>query len=266
MINEEATYEKFGYYPRDLKQQSHKKIITLCDDCGKVRILSKGSYHALCSSCAVKGENNPRWKGGLVMRICKNCGVGFPVKPSNIKIGKGKGTFCNRKCQGKWRSTHQRGENSTNWKGGDILRICEQCGIEFHVCSSEIKRGGGRFCSHQCADKWYSKHFSGKNSPLWKNGASFEPYCEKFNEAFKEYIRDKFGRICFLCSKTEEENGQRLSVHHCNGDKNCGCDGDETCQFVPLCVSCHSKVHSKKVDWEKKIKDKMQNKLNGWYI
>ena len=35
---------------------------------------------------------------------------------------------------------------------------------------------------------------SGKKSGMWKNGASFEPYCELFNEAFKEYIRNKFNR------------------------------------------------------------------------
>ena len=111
-----------------------------------------------------------------------------------------------------------------------------------------------------------SKHRRGENGANWKNGASFEPYCVKFNEPFKEYIRNKFGRICFLCSKTEEENGKKLSVHHVNYNKACGCDGDETCQFVPLCASCNSKVNKNRKAWEKKIKDKMKNKLNGWYI
>lgn len=212
MIDEEATFEKFGYYQGDLKPKSRKKIVAVCDDCGKVRFLNKADYHALCLSCVFKGAKSPLWKGGLVKRICEFCGKEFPVKPS------------------------------------------------------EIKRGQGRFCNHECYGKWLSKNLRGKNSPSWKNGASFEPYCHKFNEDFKEYIREKFGRVCFLCPKTEEENGQRLSVHHVNGNKNCGCDDDETCQFVPLCVSCHGKMLSKKVNWEKRIKDKLRTKLNGWYI
>ena len=211
MIDEDATFEKFGYYSTDLKQKSRSKVVAV-DDCGKVRIVLKHNYHALCVSCAQKGDRSPNWKGGPIMRICKECGIEFPVYPSDIKLGRGK------------------------------------------------------FCSPECKGEWYSKHLRGKNSPNWKNGASFGKYCEKFNYEFKEDIREKFGRVCFLCQKTEEENGQHLSVHHVNGNKNCGCDGDETCQFVPLCKNCHAKVHAKKVDWEKKIKAKMRNKLNGWYI
>ena len=200
MIDEEATFKKFGYYGYDLKAQSAKKIVAVCDDCGKVRFPQKSRYHALCGSC------------------CK--------------------------------------------KGAKIKRICQTCGKEFPVTPSVIKRGHGMFCCRKRTDKY----FRGENSPHWKNGASVRPYCYKWNEHFREYIRCKFGRICFLCGKTEEENGKRLSVHHCNGNKNCGCDDDETCQFIPLCKNCHAKVHSKKVDWEKKIKDKLRTKLNGWYI
>ena len=171
MIDEEATFEKFGYYSTDWAPKSDKKIVAGCDGCGRVRILFKHGYCALCNSCATKGERNHHFGK-------------HPSEETRKKI-----------------SDAQKGENNHNWK----------------------------------------------------NGASFEPYCEKFNAEFKEYIRDKFRRICFLCGKTEEENGERLSVHHVNGNKECGCDGDKTCQFVPLCRVCHGKVHSKKTDWEAKI-------------
>lgn len=106
----------------------------------------------------------------------------------------------------------------------------------------------------------------GEKNPCWRGGISFEPYCIHFNERFKEYIRDKFGRVCFLCSTTEKENGHRLSVHHVNYNKNCGCDEDTTCQFVPLCRSCNSKVNFNRDYWENRITAKLREKIVGWYV
>lgn len=100
MILEEKTYEKFGYYPSDLTRQSGKRILAACDDCGKVREMSKNQYRARCLSCAKKGKNHPQWKGGEVKRICKKCNSEFSVKPYRIKIGGGK--FCSRKCNGEY--------------------------------------------------------------------------------------------------------------------------------------------------------------------
>ena len=190
-------------------------------------------------------------------RICEQCGG--EISGRGIR-------FCTLRCKGKWQSKHRRGKNSPHWKGGKIIRICKECGVEFPIEPANIKWGRGKFCSPKCHGKWKSKHLAGENSSRWNNGASFEPYCRKFNRAFKEYIRGKFERKCFLCGKTEEDNGRKLDVHHVNGNKACGCDGDKTCQFVPLCRVCHNKMHSKKIDWESKIKDKMKNKLNGWFI
>ena len=56
MILEEETYEKFGYYPSELKPHSGKKILAACDGCSKVRILSNHDYRALCKPCAQKGR------------------------------------------------------------------------------------------------------------------------------------------------------------------------------------------------------------------
>ena len=222
MINEEATFEKFDYYSTDWAPKSDKRVVAVCDDCGKVRTTPKHDYRALCGSCCKKGERS-------------------------YVFGK-------------------KGKDTPTWKGGLAKRTCEFCGNEFPAVPADIKRGRDKFCSRACYGKWQSKHNRGKNSRNWNNGASFEPYCHKFNEEFKEYIREKFGRVCFLCSKTEEENGQRLSVHHVNYNKDCGCDDDETCQFAPLCVSCNSKVNKNRKMWEAKIKAMMKNKLNGWYI
>lgn len=82
---------------------------------------------------------------------------------------------------------------------------------------------------------------SGPNSCHWRGGISYLPYCPKFNTKFKEQIREKFGRVCYLCGKTEEENSKHLDVHHVDYDKLDICNG-KSWSFVPLCHSCHTKT------------------------
>jgi 5-methylcytosine-specific restriction endonuclease McrA len=137
VILEEETYKKFGYYPGELKPQSHKKILIACDDCGKIRESSKNTYHARCGSCISKkrtgksnpffgfqhsqttkdiigaankghlsGKNNPNWKGGGIKLICKNCGTIFELAKYELK--KQKGFFCTRKCDFEYRTKNRK--------------------------------------------------------------------------------------------------------------------------------------------------------------
>jgi len=147
------------------------------------------------------------------------------------------------------------GENAANWKGGNVVKICEQCGEEYEVAPS--RKDVKRFCSQKCMGRWYSENRHGENSHMWNGGISFEPYCHKFNNVFKESIREKFGRVCFLCPTTEEENGRKLSVHHVNYNKNCLCD-DSECEFVPLCNTCHTKTNHNREYWENLIMKKLE--------
>jgi len=265
MILEEETFKKFGYYPQDLTPRSSRKILAICDDCGKIRETTKHDYGIRCRSCANKVNKVEKNQS-----ICRECGIAFETYPSDIK--RGHGIFCSRKCSDKWKigkSCHKNlksGKSHHRWKGGRTEQICQQCGKVFKIYLSCTKRNRGKFCSRKCKGIWQSENTHGKNSPHWQGGISFEPYCQKFNNEFKEYIRNKFDRVCFLCQKTERENGRKLSVHHVNYNKGCGCDNDGTCQFVPLCISCNSKVNKNRSEWETKIKAKMRNKLNGWYI
>ena len=56
MIDKDKTFKKFGYYYTDLKLKSHKKVYSICDKCGKGRILKFKDYRDLCKSCAGKGR------------------------------------------------------------------------------------------------------------------------------------------------------------------------------------------------------------------
>lgn len=98
----------------------------------------------------------------------------------------------------------------------------------------------------------------GEKNPNWRGGISFLPYCPKFNFQKREEIREKYGRKCFLCDKSELENGKKLDVHHIDYDKEQGCNG-KTFELVPLCTSCHGRTNSKREEYRKILLDKLQS-------
>jgi Mor family transcriptional regulator len=85
----------------------------------------------------------------------------------------------------------------------------------------------------------------------WEKYARDHLYCSLFSPRFKEKIRILYNRKCFMCGKSEEENGQRLDVHHVNYDKDCLCGLQ--CEFVPLCKSCHGRTGVNRKYWENLI-------------
>jgi len=98
------------------------------------------------------------------------------------------------------------------------------------------------------ANKHHSATLQGISYSEWDGNLIEKKYCSLFNEVFKEKIRNFYNRRCFLCGKSEEDNGRKLPIHHVNYDKNCLCGLQ--CKFVSLCDSCHSKTNSNRQYWE----------------
>jgi len=64
MINEELTFQKFGYRSTDWALKSNKKLVDVCDKCGAIREVRKADYRgSLCKSCVVKGRPKPEGWG-----------------------------------------------------------------------------------------------------------------------------------------------------------------------------------------------------------
>lgn len=173
MIGEEATYKEFGYYARDLKPHSHKKIIAICDDCKEIRILMKQDYCKLCRSCSHKEKQ-------------------FSEE--------------HRKNMG----NAQKGEKNHNWKGGNLKRICEECNRTFYVKPSKIERGEGKFCSISCGSKASIRH---RKFPTHhtKPELIFEAICKKNKLPFK-YTGDGSFWIHNINPDFIECNGKKLVV------------------------------------------------------
>ncbi len=99
--------------------------------------------------------------------------------------------------------------------------------------------------------KW-SKDRTGSGGNGWIDGRSFEPYTSEWTDTLKKAIRQRDNYICQECSKTEEENSERLSVHHIDYDKN-NCNPTN---LITLCRSCNAKVNFDRKYWQQIFENK----------
>lgn len=179
---------------------------------------------------SLKGKKSKRWTYGKVELYCDICGKKFESTPSQIKNGR---KYCSSGC-------------SRVGSHKEIVKKCIVCNKSFTVTPSKERRGVGKCCSKACMGVLFQSLKQGEGNPMWLGGKSFEPYCHKFNDELKEYVRDKFGRQCFICGSPE--NGRKLSVHHVDYNKLQGCKG-KTWTLIPLCNSCHPKTNRNRSHW-----------------
>jgi len=112
--------------------------------------------------------------------------------------------------------------------------------------------------------KMMCEKMSGENHPGWRGGISFEPYCQKFNDEFKERVRSFFGHVCQRCGHLWQPGEKRLSVHHVNYRKDSCCSNEVTPLFVPVCSgSCHTATNHNREYWEKYFTDLINEKFGG---
>lgn len=126
-----------------------------------------------------------------------------------------------------------------------------------HPSAATLKKQSDSHIGHHLTESQKKKirqsnigHYapSGENSPGWKGGISFEPYCPRFNNKFKERVRTFFGYQCVECGTPQIE--RKLHVHHVNFRKDTCCSKDVTPLFVALCDSCHGKTGYNREYWQ----------------
>lgn len=173
MINETLTFEKFGYYSYNLLPNSGKRIVAVCDKCGKVRESKKQQYRLLCSSCVMIGKpgtnrgrklseewrrnlslstkGRKRWPFGLSEEVKGK--ISLAIKGNGI--GKdnsmfGKGYLIRRENNGKWKggitSLHLLIRHLSEYKQWRRLvlerdgYICRECGVTEELDSHHVKK------------------------------------------------------------------------------------------------------------------------------
>lgn len=217
MIDEYYTFIFFGYHSDELSGGSHKRIVAICDECCKYRILTMQGYHDLCKLCASharKGIPRPpfseEWKNNM----------------SNAMKDKKRTPFTD--------------EHRHNMSIAATKRI--RTPVSDEARKNISISGQKRPLMTDIAKQHHSAAAQKIPYEDW-NGYSVQgAYCEKFDEACKERIREKYNRLCYVCDKNEKDNGRKLDVHHIDMDKEQGCNGHEW-KLIPLCKRCHGKSH-----------------------
>ena len=159
------------------------RIRKKCKFCGKTIFVlpSRVRYGVgkYCSrKCFYKDLSDKKIK--RIKRKCLICGKIFYVLPSATKRGRYK--FCSKGCYYKWLSSEQnRGKKNPHWKS--VERICPVCKKIFYVYPSNLKAGGGKFCSNKCRGKWQSINGTGKNGSHWQGG-EIEMKCLSCGKSF----------------------------------------------------------------------------------
>lgn len=137
------------------KEQSRVEVICeWCEDSfERIKSHLRGGHNFCSIKCKakwqkkyLKGEENPKWRGGRVTKVCEVCGEEYKVKPANAEVSR----FCSRKCQGVDKRTSLKGKNNVSWKE-KVIKICPICKKEFKVFPANADRRV--CCSRTCMGK-----------------------------------------------------------------------------------------------------------------
>lgn len=264
----------FGYTSDELAPQSNKPIIVVCDGCGAHRVVPKYAYRDLCQSCAQKKRcEDPAHRERMVVASKK--AWADPAR-RQLRITSLK-KACESPADRERRSRAQKkvwedpmyGQMRSNaskktWQS-PTYRARRNAAMKKTWSNQELRDKQSVVQTNRWADSSAREKASAAAQGIpydeWEAFAKDRTYCPKFNERCRESNREKYDRRCFLSGKTEEENGQKLSVHHYDMNKAQGCDG-HTWKLVPLCRKLHSTSHTP--TWVARIQYLLNHVWNPW--
>jgi 5-methylcytosine-specific restriction endonuclease McrA len=215
MIEEELTFQKYGYRSIDLRTQSARKLVVRCDCCKKIREVNKQAYRDLCQSCAQhrrrsKFDNvTPEFlvenyvnKKLSMEDVGKLIGCSYvPINNLLLKYDihirtKAETVECiKKKLTGRKRSEselqncraagfRQRGSNSIQWKGGisPLRNLLYNC-TEYRNWRTAIfirDKGICQDCLEKpCVEVHHIKRFSLLYEEFLKKYSRFSPITDK---------------------------------------------------------------------------------------
>jgi 5-methylcytosine-specific restriction endonuclease McrA len=197
---------------------------------------------------------------------CENCNKTITKEPNEIK--RSENNFCSPKCH----NEHQRNMKECNECGAEyygggknrefcstkcfgkskrvkkIEKECPECNEISLVYPHYSKKHDNVFCSSSCRSDWLEKNsLFATDNPNYKDG-KYNGFGSNWHKKREEALeRDNY--VCQNCSKTKEENGRSLSVHHIKPRsefiQNENTEVEESnklSNLVTLCRGCHMKA------------------------
>ncbi len=107
-----------------------------------------------------------------------------------------------------------------------------------------------------------SEKMSGENNPRWLGGIARLPYPFEFNKQLKEKIKQRDNFTCQLCGDFIPKNissKERLVIHHIDYNKKNSSEDN----LITLCNLCNVSVNTKRNEWTKQFKEKIEEIGNG---
>lgn len=121
--------------------------------------------------------------------------------------------------------------------------------------SKETKEKMSQNYNYHTNSGCFKKGLPPERHPCWKGGIGKKPYPFDFNKELKELIRKRDHYTCQLCGMPECENGQKLTIHHIDYNK----DNLDPKNLTSLCRRCNPKVNFKREHWQKFFGEKIDN-------
>lgn len=157
----------------------------VCIVCGQY------SRNRRCARCAGLAR---RARTGSLPRACAQCGLEYLPRYGRTQGLK----FCSLACY-RARQHERRALRTQN---------CEQCGRSFVRTSAAVTRSRRCFCGQAC----FRVASGGRSNSMFRGGrdSSRGPGWLRLAKSIR--VRD--GHMCQSCGRTQQENGQKLSVDH----------------------------------------------------
>lgn len=231
-----------------------------------------GFKHSEESKRKIGEANKTRGQSAASRRKISETLRGHPVSEETRRKLREKATGKKHSAESRQKmSEKQRGENNPNFGkplSEEQMALLRKANLGRKPSAETLLKRGAALKGHPTSDETkrkISKAVKGKHCGpdhwSWRGGVSFEPYCVKFNDEFKERVREFFGRKCAECGVPE--NGVRLSVHHVNYHKDACCTEGVAPLFVPLCPGCHSRTHGNREFWEARFTSLIVEQYGG---
>lgn len=251
---------RFEKYPN-----SGKRVVAICDECYLVRNLRYCEYSPLCHYCALQLlHQNLEWiKNNKIGRKNGKTRHNYEIDEWIVE-NQGK-HFCHCGCCGDIKilrahfnggiPKYIHGHNGRDQSDVTCKKLSDSL-IGREVSKATRDKISDSLMGHGVTEETRKRISASGQGVSYNEWDGFvkpdQEYCDKFDETCRESNREKYGRYCFLCGKDEDENNQKLCVHHVDLNKDQGCN-DHDWKLIPLCRRCHGRAHSElwiaRIEW-----------------